>query len=62
MREVNYFLRLEGEVKKIKEIWQIGKKKYRSNSQLRFLVLSIPASSDTVEGGLGKEETENKQN
>ena len=62
MREVNYFLRLEGEVKKIKEIWQIGKKKYRSNSQLRFLVLSIPTSSDTVEGGLGKEETENKQN
>jgi len=62
VREVNYFLRLEGEVKKIKEIWQIGKKKYRSNSQLRFLVLSIPTSSDTVEGGLGKEETENKQN
>lgn len=62
MREVNYFLRLEGEVKKIKEIWQIGKEKYRSNSQLRFLVLSIPTSSDTVEGGLGKEETENKQN
>jgi len=53
---------LEGEIEKIKEIWQIGKEKYRSNSQLRFLVLSIPTSSDTVEGGLGKEETENKQN
>jgi hypothetical protein len=53
---------LESEVKKIKEIWQIGKEKYRSNSQLRFLVLSIPASFNTIEGRLCEEETENKQN